>query len=87
MLQESGVIIGLDIYTPEGIFVGKADNLVFDVTNKHADSRIVNKPSPVVAEEGVILGIPYRWVSAVGDIIILKEFPGKVNRDGSLSEL
>lgn len=87
MLQESGVMIGLDIYTPKGIFVGKADNIVFDVTNKRADTIIVNKPSPVVAEKGVVLGIPYRWVSAVGDVIILKEFPGKVNRDGTFSEL
>ena len=87
MLQESGVIIGLDIYTPGGIFVGRADNVVFDVTNKRADSIIVSRPSPVVAEDGVVLGIPYRWVSAVGDVILLKEFPGKVMRDGSLSEL
>ncbi len=86
MLEESETLIGLDIYDPKGIFVGKVDRLVFDTENRRLDSIIVENPNPYVAEENVTLGIPYTWVSAVGDVILLNTFPGKVLRNGTLGE-
>ena len=69
MLEECGEIVGLDIYTDEGVFVGKVDAIAFDTDSRSVGSLIVERPNPAVAEDGVILGIPYSWVSAVGDVV------------------
>lgn len=87
MLEECGEIVGLDIYTDGGIFVGKVDAIAFDTDSRSVGSLIVERPNPAVAEDGVILGIPYSWVSAVGDVVLLKGFPGRVSRDGTVSPL
>lgn len=81
MLDEVSKIAGLAIYTNKGIFVGNADNIVFDVKNRKIDGIFVQDPSPVLVERGVTINIPYRWVQCIGDIIILKTFPEKVRLD------
>ena len=78
MLDEITKMIGLAVYTPGGIFVGTADNIVFDVKNRKIDGIFVSEPNPVLVEHSVSVNIPYRWVQSVGDIIILKKFPDKV---------
>ena len=83
MLEESGSIIGLEIYSPEGIFIGKVDDLTVDPSNRAVSGLLVREPSPVVADKGVMVKIPYRWVQAVGDVVILKTFPKHVNIDGT----
>ena len=86
MLQKASDIIGLDIYGPNGIFIGKADRITADTDERMVTGIIVSKPSPVVADRGVIVKIPYRWVQSVGDIIILKTFPEHLYDDGTIDE-
>lgn len=85
MIDEASEIIGMEIYAPNGIFVGKVSELVMDPDIRSVTGIIVSNPSPVVADKGVIIKIPYRWVQAVGDIIILKTFPTFVKSDGTVS--
>ena len=82
MLETTVDIIGLDIYGPKGVFVGKVSNLSFDTDGKRVAGLIVDKVNPAVAEEGVAISIPYEWVTAVGDIVLLKRFPERILRDG-----
>ncbi|NLL94360.1 MAG: photosystem reaction center subunit H [Thermoplasmatales archaeon] len=84
MLEETDNIIGMEIYTPDGVFVGCVTDVVLNVTDGRADGLFVAEPSPVVAEPGVTLGIPFEWVSGIGDVVILDRFPGRVLRDGSV---
>ena len=72
---------GLAVYTPEGVWVGNADNIVFDLRNRKIDGIFSSQTNPSLVERGVAVNIPYRWVKAVGDIIILKAFPEKVTID------
>ena len=82
MLETTEDIIGLDIYGPKGIFVGKVDDLAFDTDNRRVIGLMVRNINPAISEPGIIVSIPYDWVSAVGDIVILKRFPEKLVRDG-----
>ena len=82
MLETTGDIIGLDVYGPKGVFVGKVSNISFDADGKRAYGIIVDRVNPVIAEQGVIVSIPYEWVTAVGDVVLLKRFPEMIFRDG-----
>ncbi|MDR3282368.1 MAG: PRC-barrel domain-containing protein [Candidatus Methanoplasma sp.] len=80
MLESVGNIIGLEIYTPEGLFVGVADEVVIDVSSMRASGIYVERANPAVVDEGVSISIPMRWVRGVGDVIILSSFPQRVER-------
>lgn len=84
LLEEIDNIIGMEIYTPDGIFVGHVTDVVLNVVDGRADSIFVSDPSPVIAEPGVTLSIPFEWVSGVGDVVILDRFPGRVLRNGGV---
>ena len=79
MLEETGKILGLEVYTPNGIFIGVVANLVMDLKNNMVDGLFLEKSSPVVVERGAPVNIPFRWVQSVGDIIILRAFPNYVS--------
>ena len=85
MLDQASEIIGMEIYGPNGIFVGKVSELVMDPEFRSITGIIISSPSPVIADKGVMLKIPYRWVQAIGDIIILKAFPNFISEDGTVS--
>lgn len=82
MLEEINNVIGLEVYTPEGIFLGQVDRVILDIPNRKVDGLFMETASPVLVDEGVSINIPYSWVQSVGDIIILKHFPGRVLKNG-----
>jgi sporulation protein YlmC with PRC-barrel domain len=75
-------ILGLEVYTQMGIFVGKVDDAVLD-PEKGTISALalgsINKELFNQKGRGVI--IPYRWVTAVGDIIIMKHPTGNAKAE------
>lgn len=87
MLDEAGEIIGLEIYTPKGILVGKVSEIGFDLTNRCVDGLIVDDVNPALAEQGIVINIPYSWISAIGDVVLLNRFPERILRDGTLQGL
>lgn len=84
MLEEISKIEGLEIYSPNGIFVGYADKYVIDPEDKRVTGIFMESASPVVADADVSIKIPYRWVQSIGDVIILKTFPEYVYKDGRI---
>lgn len=76
----------LPVYTRDGKFVGNIKNVIIDVENKRVASLLVTKTNPELVEGGIDVAIPYRWVNAVGDIVILSYFPEKVRLDGVKEE-
>jgi sporulation protein YlmC with PRC-barrel domain len=78
MLGEINKFARLPIYTNKGIRLGVVENLVLDITNSKIDGLFVTDTNPVLVEGGVNVNLPYRWIQAVGDIIILRYFPTKV---------
>lgn len=79
MMEEATELIGLQVYTQHGIYLGNVDNLIFDLDNKKVDAVLVRDTNPLLVEESKNVAIPYRWIQAVGDVLILRYFPKRVS--------
>jgi sporulation protein YlmC with PRC-barrel domain len=75
MLEEVTSLLGLQIYTNFGVFVGVVNNVIVDIKKHRADSLFVEETNPSLVEASRSVTIPFRWVQNVGDIILLKHFP------------
>ncbi|MBN1281324.1 MAG: PRC-barrel domain-containing protein [Candidatus Thermoplasmatota archaeon] len=69
----------LPVYTREGVYVGQVKNVFLEIDEKRVGSLLVTNTNPSLVEGSVDVAVPYRWVNAVGDIVILSNFPGKVS--------
>ncbi len=79
MLEEISEIIGLQVYTHEGVFLGNVNNLIVNVENSTVERLFIGEPNPLLVEGGRSVAVPYRWIQTVGDVIILKYFPKRVS--------
>lgn len=78
MLEEASELIGMQVYTPAGVFLGNVNNLVIDVENRKVDGLFVNESNPLLVEDSKAVNVPFRWIQGIGDVIILKYFPKRV---------
>jgi sporulation protein YlmC with PRC-barrel domain len=79
LLGEISEIIGLQVYTHNGVFLGNVNNLVVDVDNGNVDGIFVGETNPLLVEGSRAVSVPYRWVQSVGDIVVLRYFPKRVS--------
>ncbi len=73
MKAEISSIFGLEVYTDRGKYVGRVDDVVLDVEQRRIRGLAlsnIDREFLGVSSNGVI--VPYRWVVAVGDIVLLK---------------
>ena len=78
MAEEITSFLKLPVYTREGIYVGHVRNVFLDMDERCVSSLLVTNTNPALVEGTVDVAVPYRWVNAVGDIVILSHFPEKV---------
>ena len=76
--EEVTSFLKLPVYTRTGTFIGNVRNVFLDMDEKRVSSLLVTNTNPSVVEGTVDVAVPYRWVNAVGDIIILSHFPERV---------
>lgn len=76
--EEVTSFLKLPVYTRTGTFIGHVRNVFLDMDEKRVSSLLVTNTNPSVVEGTVDVAVPYRWVNAVGDIIILSHFPERV---------
>ena len=79
MLVELTELLGRQVYTPEGRLLGEVDNVVVDVDGSKVDGIFVAESSPLLVDDSKPINVPYRWVSAVSDVVLLKYFPKRVS--------
>ena len=79
MLVEMTELLGRQIYTPDGRLLGEVGNVVVDVEASKIDGLYVEESSPLLVDESRPVNVPYRWVSAVNDVVLLKYFPKRVS--------
>ncbi len=79
MMTEATELIGLEIYTDKGYLLGTIKDVLLDVNDQVIYGLYVEKSNPLLVEDGVPVVVPYRWVKAVGDVILLKKFPSYIN--------
>ena len=76
--EEVTSYLKLPVYTREGTYVGHVRNVFLDMEEKRISSLLITNTNPTIVEGNVDVAVPYRWVNAVSDIIILSHFPEKV---------
>ncbi len=73
MNAEITSLLGLEVYTQKGIFVGRVDDVVLNPEQGAVSGLALgdlNRDLFDQKSKGII--IPYRWVTAIGDIIIMR---------------
>ena len=78
MTREITSFLNLPVYTNKGMYVGEVRAVSVDTEENKIDTLVITDTNPLLIENSADVGVPYRWVSAVGDIIILGYFPEKV---------
>ncbi len=74
MIGEISSVIGLKVYTDEGRYIGKVEDLVIDLESRAITKMVIVEFNRTIIDSkapGVI--IPYRLVKSVGDIVIVKD--------------
>ncbi|HEV2165707.1 MAG TPA: PRC-barrel domain-containing protein [Thermoplasmata archaeon] len=79
MLVELTELLGRQVFTPEGRLLGEVGNVVVDVEGSKVDGIYLDEPSPLLVEDSKPINVPYRWVSAVNDVVLLKYFPKRIS--------
>lgn len=74
-------LIGMKVYTPKGKLLGEVSNLVLDLKEKRINGLFLDYTNPDLVENSMAVNIPYRWVQAMEDVIILRTFPEWVSAD------
>lgn len=78
MVEEITSFKKLPVYTRSGLYVGQVKNVFLDINEKRINSLLLTSTNPSLVERSLDVAVPYRWVNAVGDIVILSHFPEKV---------
>lgn len=78
MLEEASEMIGLQVYTNQAIFLGNVSNLVVEVDDNKVQGLFISNTNPMLVEGSKSVNVPFRWIGAIGDVIILKYFPKRV---------
>jgi len=88
--QEITTLVGREVYTKNGVFVGEVEDLRLDLNVEQVTGLALHQINaelfgPDVSQSrGVI--VPYRWVQAVGDIVIVNDVVERVHGDESDEE-
>nr|WP_319377298.1 PRC-barrel domain-containing protein [uncultured Methanoregula sp.] len=71
-------LFGLQIYTDKGMFIGEVEDVVIDVDSKKMEAIVVGKVNDQLFELKSFKGlkIPYRIISAIDDIVLIRHLPG-----------
>jgi sporulation protein YlmC with PRC-barrel domain len=82
MHAEITSLLGLEVYTQKGVFVGKVEDAVLNPDQGVVSGLAlgsVNKNLFDQKGKGVV--IPYRWITAVGDIILMKNLTRNAKKE------
>jgi sporulation protein YlmC with PRC-barrel domain len=86
MTRDVTSFLNLPVYTNKGIYVGEIKNIIIDTDASRINSLVVTGTNPQISEDTPDLGIPFRWISAIGDIILLSYFPDKIKTNQEQTE-
>jgi sporulation protein YlmC with PRC-barrel domain len=88
--QEITTLVGREVYTKNGVFVGEVEDLRLDMDRQGVTGLALHEvndelfAAEVRSSRGVIL--PYRWVQAVGDVVIINDVVERLETDAEDDE-
>ena len=80
--QEITTLVGREVYTKNGVFVGEVEDLRLDLDRQSVTGLALHQlnhelfSSEAHSSRGVI--VPYRWVQSVGDVVIVNEIVERI---------
>jgi sporulation protein YlmC with PRC-barrel domain len=83
--QEITTLVGREVYTKNGVFVGEIEDVRLDLDVQEVTGLALHQLNgelfgpDVEGARGVIL--PYRWVQAIGDIVLINDIVERVGND------
>ncbi len=90
MQAEVSTLFGLNVYTEKGIYIGKVNDVVLEVNDKKATGLAVTKLNPTMFDISKIPGtgvvIPYRWVTAVADVVLIRHVKDQFKKPEEIPE-
>ncbi len=87
MRAEVSTLFGLNVYTDKGVYIGKVNDVVLEPNESKISGLAVGKVNKElfdVSSNGIIL--PFRWVIAVGDIILTRQISTKIMKKSGEDE-
>lgn len=66
---------GLEVYLPDGRKLGIVHDAVIDVQSLKCTHLFVKDTPEELVEGSIHLAVPWRWVRAINDIVVLRWFP------------
>jgi len=82
--QEITTLVGREVYSNNGVFVGEIEDVRLDVNGNTVTGLAVGELnrelfSDVVGGRNGVM-IPYRWVRAVGDVVLINDIIERLQR-------
>ena len=80
--REINKLIGREVYSKNGIFVGEVDDVQISIDNESITGLAVSSVNLELFKgwdlngKGVL--VPYRWVRSVGDIVLVNDIVERV---------
>ncbi len=87
MQAEVSTLFGLNVYTNKGIYIGKVNDVMLEVNEKKVTGLAITKLNPEMFDasgKGVV--IPYRWVTAVGDVVLIRHVKDQFKKPEEIPE-
>jgi sporulation protein YlmC with PRC-barrel domain len=75
--EELTTLVGREVYSNNGVFVGEVDDIRLDLDRQTVTGLALGRLNDELfsnrIEPGKGVLIPYRWVRAVGDVILIND--------------
>ena len=87
MQADVSTLYGLNVYTEKAVYIGKVNDVVLEVNDKKVVGLAVIKINPAVFDsthKGVV--VPYRWVTAVGDVVLIRHVKDQFKKPEEIPE-
>ena len=84
--QEITSLVGREVYSNSGVFVGEVEDLQLDMDAERVTSLALGEinrelfGARVDGSKGVL--VPYRWVRAVGDVVLVNDAVEQMKETG-----
>lgn len=88
--QEITSLVGREVYSNNGVFVGEVEDLRLDLDAEVVNGLALSALNPTLFEgtetgsRGVV--VPYRWVRSVGDVVLISDVIERLTDDEDEAE-
>ena len=89
--QEITTLVGREVYSKNGVYVGEVEDVRLDLDGERVTGLAINRVSDdlfgdrVKGARGVM--VPYRWVMAVGDVVLINDAVERLPTTGEDEEV